>query len=95
MILYPNALAVAATTYVGIDYLKEVVPRLHEVLQPLMWGFFAVAAIMRAPNYEYWIQEVRSIGIFVGSLVFMLSSLCIEAMAVQYVTIVMGLNWHW
>lgn len=92
---YPNALGVAAVAYVGVDYLREFAPGLHEVLQPLLWGFFAVAAAVRASSYEYWSWEVRSSGIFVGSLVFMLSCLSIEAMAVHYVTTVLGLDWHW
>lgn len=92
---YPKALGVAAVAYVGVDYLREVAPGLHQVLQPCLWGFFAVAAAVRAPYYEYWTRELRSIGIFLGSLVFMLSCLCIEAMAVQYVTTVLGLDWHW
>jgi len=92
---YPNALGVAAVAYVGVDYLRELAPGLHGVLQPLLWGFLAAAAAVRAPYYEYWTREVRSIGIFICSLVFMLACLCIEAMAVQYVTTVLGLDWHW
>lgn len=95
VVLYPKALGVAAVAYVGVDYLREVAPGLHQVLQPCLWIFFAVAAAIRAPHYEYWSRELRSIGIFIGSLVFMLSCLCVEAMAVQYVTTVLGLDWHW
>lgn len=95
MTSYPNALGVAAMAYVGVDYLRELAPGLHEVLQPLLWGFFAAAATVRAPHYDYWTEEVRSIRIFLASLVFMLACLCVEAMAVQYVTTVLGLDWHW
>ncbi|CAK9196290.1 unnamed protein product [Sphagnum troendelagicum] len=92
---YPKALGVAALCYVGVDYLREVAPELHAFLRPCLWGFFAVAAAARAPFYEYWNRELRSVGLFLGSLVFMLSALCIEALAVQYVTTVLGLDWHW
>lgn len=92
---YPKAVGVAAVAYVGVDYLREVAPGLHQVLQPCLWCFFAAAAAIRAPYYEYWTRELRSIGIFLGSLIFMISCLCIEAMAVQYVTTVLGLDWHW
>lgn len=85
----------AAVAYVGVDYLREVAPTLHQVLQPCLWAFFAIAAAVRAPSYEYWTRELRSIGIFLASLLFMLGSLCVEAMAVQYVTTVLGLDWHW
>lgn len=95
MASYPKALGLAAVSYVGVDYLREVAPGLHEVLRPLLWGFFAIAAAVRAPYYEYWHRELRSLGLFLGSLVFMLSALCVEAMAVQYVTTVLGLDWHW
>ncbi|XP_024386487.1 protein PHLOEM UNLOADING MODULATOR [Physcomitrium patens] len=95
MASYPKALGVAAVAYVAVDYLREVAPGLHQVLQPCLWGFFAVAAAVRAPYYDYWTREFRSIGIFLASLVFMLSCLCVEAMAVQYVTTVLGLDWHW
>jgi hypothetical protein len=92
---YPKALGVAAVAYVGVDYLREVAPELHKVLRPLLWGFFAVAAAVRAPYYEYWQREFRAVGLFLGSLVFMLCALCVEALAVQYVTTVLGLDWHW
>lgn len=92
---YPNALGVAAVSYVAVDYLREIAPELHEVVQPLLWIFFAAAAAVRTPSYGYWTREVQSIKIFVASLVFMLACLCVEAMAVQYVTTVLGLDWHW
>ncbi|KAG0613952.1 hypothetical protein M758_6G140300 [Ceratodon purpureus] len=94
-VLYPNILGVVAVVYIGIDYLREVDSDLHKVLRPLLSGVLAVVAIARAPYYDYWTQELSSIGIFIKSLLFMLSCLCIEAIMMQYVTVVLGLDWHW
>ena len=95
MASYPNALGMIAMAYIGIDYLKEIVLELHNILRPLLWGIFAIAIIVRGWHYEYWTKELQSSRIFIGSLIFMLSCLCIEAIALQYVTIVLGLDWHW
>ena len=95
MASYPNALGMIAMAYIGIDFLKEIVPELHNILRPLLWGIFAIAIMVRGWYYEYWTKELQSSRIFIGSLIFMLSCLCIEAIALQYVTTVLGLDWHW
>ncbi|KAG6543627.1 hypothetical protein Mapa_014990 [Marchantia paleacea] len=91
----PNALGIAAVTYIAVDYLRELNPPLHEKIQPWLWGFLALACALRAPFYPYWKREVKSIGPFVLSVFFMLGALTIEAFSVQFVTTVLGLDWHW
>lgn len=95
MASYSNALDAIVVAYMGVDYLREVVPELHKILRPLIWGFFTIAIIARLPYYKYWNQELQSFGIFVGSLLFMLGCFCIEVIAMHYVTTVLGLDWHW
>ncbi|CAM6063320.1 unnamed protein product [Sphagnum tenellum] len=92
---YPRALGLAATCYISVDYLAQIAPTVHEVLRPLLWGFFAIAAAARAPYYGNWHLELQYVGLFLGSLVFMLSALCVEALAVHFITAVLGLDWHW
>jgi hypothetical protein len=92
---YPKALGLAAACYISVDYLAQIAPTVHEVLRPLLWGFFAIAAAARAPYYGHWHLELQYVGLFLGSLVFMLSALCVEALAVHFITAVLGLDWHW
>lgn len=90
-----HMLGAAAVCYVGLDYLRVTSPALHKTLQPLLWGFFAIAAACRAPFYRHWSKELQAAPAFVGYLFFMLGALCTEAIAVQFVTGVLGLSWHW
>lgn len=83
-----------ALLYVSLDYLRVIAPALHSTLQPLLWAGLALAAASRTPFYPHWSLELRAIPAFLGSLLFMLGSLCIEAIAVQFVTAVLGLSWH-
>lgn len=87
-------LGLAAIAYVAVDYLREVSPTLHSTLQPLLWGALALAAVVRVPFYRHWDAEIRAAIPFVASLLFMLSALIVEALAVQFVTAVLGLDWH-
>ncbi|XP_020527408.1 uncharacterized protein LOC18441236 isoform X2 [Amborella trichopoda] len=80
--------------YVGVDYLRIVSPSLHSVLQPLLWGVLAIAAFAKAPFYKHWSSELKASLPFLGSLFFMLSALVVEAISVQFVTAVLGLDWH-
>lgn len=87
-------LGAMALLYVSLDYLRVTAPTLHSTLQPLLWASLAVAAASRAPFYPHWSYELRAVPVFLASLFFMLGSLCIEAIAVQFVTAVLGLSWH-
>ncbi|CAM6083016.1 unnamed protein product [Calypogeia fissa] len=91
----PKAVGVAAVAYITVDYLRELKPGLHSRLQPWLWGFLAVALAARAPFYPHWKKELKCVGVFVASLLFMLSALTVEAISVQFVTTVLGLDWHW
>ncbi|MCO5578112.1 hypothetical protein L7F22_031950 [Adiantum nelumboides] len=90
-----HALGVAAVSYIALDYLREINPALHARSQPLLWGVLALAAALKAPWYRHWTLELRAAPIFLGCLLFMLAALCVEAIAVQFVTAVLGLSWHW
>ncbi|KAL3504494.1 hypothetical protein ACH5RR_034335 [Cinchona calisaya] len=89
-----SGLGLAAIAYVGVDYLRHLSPLWHGRLQPLLWTFFAIAAIIRVPVYKHWSSELRSALPFIFSLVFMLSALLFEAISVRFVTVVLGLDWH-
>lgn len=89
-----HLLGAMALLYVSLDYLRVIAPALHSTLQPLLWAGLALAAASRTPFYPHWSLELRAIPAFLGSLLFMLGSLCIEAIAVQFVTAVLGLSWH-
>ncbi|KAJ7514056.1 hypothetical protein O6H91_23G024500 [Diphasiastrum complanatum] len=92
---FQGALGVAALCYIAVDYLRVVSPLWHERLRPLLWGFFALAAASRAPFYAHWNSEVRTALSFVACLIFMLACLVVEAISVQFVTAVLGIDWHW
>lgn len=89
-----GGLGVAAFCYIAIDYLRKLQPSWHATLQPLLWGVLALAAICRAPFYPHWPVELRSALPFVGSMLFMLAAITVEAISVQFVTAVLGLDWH-
>lgn len=89
-----GGLGVAAISYVCVDYLRELSPRWHECLQPALWAALALASVVRAPFYKNWSSELRAAIPFLGSLIFMLSALLIEAFSVRFVTVVLGLDWH-
>lgn len=90
-----HVLGIAALSYIALDYLRVTQPALHASTQPVLWGSLAIAAALRAPWYRHWLKELRAAPAFVACLLFMLGSLCIEAIAVQFVTAVLGLSWHW
>lgn len=92
---YPHAVGIAALCYIAWDYTRVLSPALHATLRPVLWGVLAVAVILRVPFYPHWAKELRSLIPFVGSLLFMLGAFCVEAMAVQFVTVVLGIDWHW
>ena len=87
-------LGAVAVLYVAVDYLRVTAPGLHSGLQPLLWAVLAVVAASRAPFYPHWSHEIRAAPAFLASLAFMLLAFCIEAIAVQFVTSVLGLSWH-
>lgn len=87
-------MGIAAIAYVGVDYLRHISPLWHARLQPALWTFLAIAAIIRVPFYKHWSLELRSALPFVFSLIFMLSALLCEAISVRSVTAVLGLDWH-
>ncbi|XP_002984615.2 uncharacterized protein LOC9644978 [Selaginella moellendorffii] len=87
-------LGLAAVAYILVDYLRVVAPGLHDALRPILWGSLALGAASRAPWYPHWPAEIRSALLFVACLVFMLSCLVVEAISVQFVTSVLGLDWH-
>ncbi|MCO5606992.1 hypothetical protein L7F22_061183 [Adiantum nelumboides] len=89
-----HMLGAMALLYVSLDYLRVVAPTLHSTLQPILWAGLALAAASRSPFYPHWSYELRALPAFLASLLFMLGSLCIEAIAVQFVTVVLGLSWH-
>eukprot|EP01018_Ginkgo_biloba_P018523 Gb_00668 [translate_table: standard] len=89
-----GGLGVAAICYVGVDYLRTISREWHATLQPLLWLVLALAAIVRAPFYPHWSTELRSALPFIGSMIFMLAALSVEAISVQFVTAVLGLDWH-
>jgi hypothetical protein len=83
-----------AVLYIAVDYLRISAPSLHSGLQPLLWAALAVAAASRAPFYPHWSCEIRAAPAFLAALAFMLLAFCTEAIAVQFVTSVLGLAWH-
>ena len=89
-----SGLGLAAIAYVGVDYLRHLSPRWHERLQPVLWTFLAIAAVIRVPFYKHWSSELRSALPFIFSLIFMLSALLLEAISVRFVTVVLGSDWH-
>nr|ATB19508.1 putative sphingomyelin synthetase family protein [Juniperus scopulorum] len=89
-----GGLGIAALCYVGIDYLRRISPSWHATLQPKLWLVLALAAICRAPFYPHWSTELRSVLPFLGSLLFMLVALALEATSVHFVTALLGLDWH-
>ncbi|XP_062097688.1 protein PHLOEM UNLOADING MODULATOR [Humulus lupulus] len=90
----PGGLGIAAISYVAIDYLRHLSPTWHERLQPVLWSVLALIAISRVPFYKHWSSEFRSVLPFLGSIIFMLSTLLFEALSVRFVTAVLGLDWH-
>ncbi|KAF4351230.1 hypothetical protein F8388_000406 [Cannabis sativa] len=89
-----GGLGIAAISYVAIDYLRHLSPTWHERLQPVLWSVLALIAITRVPFYKHWSSEFRSVLPFLGSIIFMLSTLLFEALSVRFVTAVLGLDWH-
>ncbi|XP_027091966.1 uncharacterized protein LOC113749794 [Coffea eugenioides] len=89
-----SGLGLAAIAYVGVDYFRHLSPRWHERLQPVLWTFLAIAAVIRVPFYKHWSSELRSALPFIFSLIFMLSALLLEAISVRFVTVVLGSDWH-
>lgn len=89
-----GGLGVAAICYVGVDYLRRIAPSWHAFLQPILWSVLALAAVCRAPFYPHWSTELQSALPFVGSLLFLVLALALEAISVQFVTAVLGLDWH-
>eukprot|EP00262_Sarcandra_glabra_P000720 TRINITY_DN10841_c0_g1_i1.p1 TRINITY_DN10841_c0_g1~~TRINITY_DN10841_c0_g1_i1.p1 ORF type:complete len:428 (+),score=38.76 TRINITY_DN10841_c0_g1_i1:65-1348(+) len=98
LFMLPNSsnkgLAFAAVSYVTVDYLRHVSPSWHATLQPILWAALALASVLRAPFYKHWASELRAAPAFVASLLFMIPTLLLEAMAVRFVTAVLGLDWH-
>ncbi|XP_059630334.1 protein PHLOEM UNLOADING MODULATOR [Cornus florida] len=89
-----GGLGLAAISYVGIDYLRHLSPSWHASLQPALWMFLALVAIVRVPSYKHWSAELRSALPFLGSIIFLLSTLLFESLSVRSVTAVLGLDWH-
>ena len=87
-------MGVAAISYVAVDYLRHISPTWHSRLQPALWSFLALIAIVRVPFYKHWSSEFRAAILFVASMIFMLSALLFEALSVRFVTAVLGLDWH-
>ncbi|KAK6940033.1 Sphingomyelin synthase-like domain [Dillenia turbinata] len=89
-----GGLGVAAISYVAIDYLRHVSPAWHSRLQPALWIGLSLVAVARVPFYKHWSLEFRSVVRFIGSIVFLLSTLLFEAICVRSVSAVLGLDWH-
>ncbi|KAA8537909.1 hypothetical protein F0562_027511 [Nyssa sinensis] len=89
-----GGLGLAAISYVGVDYLRQLSPSWHARLQPALWTVLALVAVARVPFYKHWSAELRSALPFVASMLFMLAALLFEALSVRFVTAVLGLNWH-
>lgn len=89
-----GGLGMAAMAYVAVDYLRHLSPTWHDRLQPALWILLALVAVSRVPFYKHWSSELGSALPFVGSMLFMLSTLFIESLSVRSVTAVLGLDWH-
>ncbi|KAL5776612.1 hypothetical protein ACOSP7_009538 [Xanthoceras sorbifolium] len=89
-----GGLGLAAISYVLIDYLRHLSPTWHARLQPALWTVLALIALSRVPFYRHWSAEFRAAIPFVACMIFMLFTLLFEALAVRFVTAVLGLDWH-
>lgn len=91
-------LSVAALGYVALDCWRENaswLPRgLSELAQPLLWAGLGLAALFQGLSYRHWSLEIRAIPRFVAALLFMVSAIAVEVVMVQFVTVVLGTEYH-
>ncbi|KAI4976075.1 hypothetical protein ZWY2020_049682 [Hordeum vulgare] len=90
-----GGLGLAATAYVGVDYLlSRTSPSLHGRLRPAIWAALALATAARAPFYRRWDAEIRAAPWFLAAMLLMFAALLCEAISVRFVSSVLGLRWH-
>ncbi|GJP35826.1 hypothetical protein CLOM_g20376 [Closterium sp. NIES-68] len=63
-------------------------------LQPGLWGVLAILALFEAPRYQHFAEEFRAAPKFFASLLFMVAMIGVEVVIVQFVTVVLGIDWH-
>ncbi|GBG69976.1 hypothetical protein CBR_g4804 [Chara braunii] len=91
-------LGTLALIYVVVDYWREtgtwLSPHAADAIQTLLWTGLAAAAMIQALHYKHFTPEIVLIPRFLGSILFMLTALAIEAVFVHHVTAGLGLTWH-
>ncbi|KAM1568789.1 hypothetical protein EV2_035098 [Malus domestica] len=92
--LRSGGLGIAAVSYVAVDYLRHLSPTWHGRLQPALHTVLAIIAVSRVPFYKHWSSEFRVVFPFIGSMLFMILALLLEALCVRFVTAVLGLDWN-
>lgn len=96
-------LGLVALAYVAVDVAREhlsssawlqIPPSIAELIQPGLWGSLAICALFETPHYAHWGLEIRAFPKFLACLVFMVGAIMTEVVMVQFVTAVLGLDWH-
>ena len=86
-----------AAAYITVDIIRErewLPPVVAGILQPVLWSVLAVCALLKAPRYRHWPEEFRAAPKFFACLAFVIFAITCEVIMVQFVTVVLGLDWH-
>ncbi|CAI5468490.1 unnamed protein product [Closterium sp. Yama58-4] len=84
--------------YVAMEFLRgrtNWLPQsLASQLQPGLWGVLAILALFEAPRFRHFAEEFRAAPKFFASVLFMVAMFAVEVVMVQFVTVVVGIDWH-
>ncbi|KAK7310683.1 hypothetical protein RJT34_08340 [Clitoria ternatea] len=85
-------LDVATMSYIVVDYLRHLFPTWYSPLQKVLWIILIIVVVAHFPFYHYWSFKFCTTLPFVTSMLFMLTALLLEAISIQSVFAVLGLD---
>ncbi|CAI5985632.1 unnamed protein product [Closterium sp. NIES-64] len=59
-----------------------------------LWAFLGILGVVQSQRYRHFADEFRNVPKFLACVGFMLLAFVVEVIAVQFVTVVLGLDWH-
>ncbi|CAI5507883.1 unnamed protein product [Closterium sp. Naga37s-1] len=69
-------------------------PRIAAKFPLALWAFLGIVGVVQSQRYRHFADEFRNVPKFLACLGFMLLAFVVEVIAVQFVTVVLGLDWH-
>ncbi|GJP35827.1 hypothetical protein CLOM_g20377 [Closterium sp. NIES-68] len=91
-------LGTVSLAYVLIEFVctrtNWLPPHIAAKFPPGLWAFLGILAVIQGPRYRHFAEEFKNVPKFLACLGFMVVTFIAEVVMVQFVTVVLGIDWH-